>query len=798
LRKRFKDSETDTNYLRKPAMISVNKTIRTLGTTTLIFVMLGLLMPASLSADASAEISHSISQSDTVDMGMIYAGSNDTLWVEFSVKNTGTISLRSFNLNPSYFFGYDPDYIQQVNNQDYLEFEMNFRENDPIIVDPSETKSIYLQYPTTTPTSFTDNKLKYALMKLGVYDSKLGENLPDKDEMDQYAAHRQFTIIARRSEQYVDGYDELVDFDSVYVTPPEYIWPWRVQNVSEKPYSIISQELELLTTSVTDPEITFTARTLPLELAPKDNPTTWGIKYYPRDRGFDSAHFQLGFIPDPGNYPDSIAYAECEIRGVGVEQEIALRSALSATITGIDTLDFGDIRVNDEITAVIEISNNGNLNFNSLGQSLVQIDRYDAAEDFYIENDIDFSTGNMWSGESKTFTVKFAPKRKGPFLARYIIESDIINRNIFGYPKSAENVVVYLKGRGTEPKLAFPADTVNVGNVVYRPDCVHERDTLVAIGNTGNSLLIVTSITCMNPTYFSVDAVSLEIPPSEIRYIKIKYEAQSSDEVNFADIVFETNASAPYNTMTLVARGAGVPALAAELYISTHHSSKPGRFVNIPVLLDREVVVFAKNYSDTLNYDSSILKYERAIIRNTASENVSQNNVSEAAEGGRLFIHLAGSNYFSPNDSLIILQFSTYLGDRIETTITFEHSMFGDGICPNVLDVNAKAGIFALDSVCGLMQKIGRTTALKAEIVSCSPNPVNTTAELEYNLPYDADIEIILFNSFGTAVRNIFKGKVKKGVYGKNFSVDGLSSGLYYCELRTGLLIKTMPIVINK
>jgi hypothetical protein len=152
-----------------------------------------------------------------------------------------------------------------------------------------------------------------------------------------------------------------------------------------------------------------------------------------------------------------------------------------------------------------------------------------------------------------------------------------------------------------------------------------------------------------------------------------------------------------------------------------------------------------------LQYDPQILEYKGYFIAGTKLQNTPQQfiSIAESTRGTLpISINAPNSNYLT-SDTLVMLHFGVYLGEKRSTLLQFVNAQFGNSTCPNFLTVAPNAGRVTVDSICGLDYKTSLSTLAIGMI---SPNPIGN----EFLLPiesYEAQsITISVLNTLGTVL----------------------------------------------
>lgn len=731
---------------------------------------------------------------DTINIGLCMAG--ESLKTSFLIKNLSQNTLKMGSSLPSYTKEVPPG----LSGSDFEEFHELF--SLPFNIAPNGETIIDLQYYQTPSTTFLPSGKKIVWLRLGLYDPLKFPD-PSKPQYDsQLVAYRDFIIIAYKTKQYLDSYDYRFTFDSIYINPLDTIkYPITIQNASNKFLKIDSQSLKILTPIPVDTEISVTGFPLPVSFPANRTAKNWIINYYPKDTLFDFAILKLAFKPDPVTYPDSINYIIDTIIGHGVEQKLEVTGS-SVNYT-FNTVDFGDIPVDSSKEAIIFIRNNGNIPFGVLSQKIFKQDSDLPENSYNIIKTLAEDGKNIQPKEIDTIKIKFTAKSQGFIYGRYVIESDILNRKIYGTPKQNQFCTFYFKARAVQPKIALTKDTVDFGKIVIHQDCPTNRDTLIYIANEGNVDLVIYDMKIEPmPAAFSDSLGDLpwHISPGSQKLFKISFSTNVQQEYH-SILKIVTNCNFPLDTIRINLYAKGVEPLLTDISIPKINS-KPGRKIIVPILAEKNKLINAKTFKTTLIYDSTLIGFADKIILNTASENADTVIAREDSSGSKLYLEIrtppAANIHFLPSDTLILLKFNTYLGDKISTPISFADIAFGDGICSNVLTTNPLNGSLTIDSVCGLEYIAVPLTQKKYSFEKIFPNPANDKLEIEYSIPIRLKVEISIYNSFGNEVSRPVDNELPIGDYQMTIPVLNLAPGMYYCEMRSGIFKKTLPFVVNK
>jgi hypothetical protein len=78
------------------------------------------------------------------------------------------------------------------------------------------------------------------------------------------------------------------------------------------------------------------------------------------------------------------------------------------------------------------------------------------------------------------------------------------------------------------------------------------------------------------------------------------------------------------------------------------------------------------------------------------------------------------------------------------------------------------------------------------------PNPFNPSTLIEFTLPQDDRIRLIVFDRHGREVAVLLDGMKEKGSYSVEFTADGLPSGLYFYRLETPRHFEVRKMILSR
>ncbi len=730
-----------------------------------------------------------ITKNKVVDYGMCLVG--DSLVETFILKNTGTGMLELGTHLPSYYKGIlnnDPNH-----QFDFYEFKLPPDDDVPYYIQSDTQKIMKMTYHADKDTISNKPGLKLAKLILGLYDASISYPV-DTD----IVVIDSFTLVARKTVHFIDGYDNYVNFDSVYVNPVGNInFIWKVKNVYIDTLIIESDEFQPLSLN---PEFDIKGYPLPAKIYPK-NVYDWNISYNPANMGGDSARYILNYHPMPSQYPDSVDHAWLKMYGVGVKEDLGIVS--SDADFQADTIYAGEVWVGKSKSIQVVFTSTGNMPFGADSQNILKYKIDEPDSNFTFTQKLNQVPFNLDTGSTDTAIINFHPYKRGNFISRYVIYKDINERPVRGVPADAYTKVFYIKGTGIEPELSVASDTVDFGNVVLHTDCLSADTLPLTLNNVGNTTLSFSAY--VKPPFLVIPFVDTIAAFSQ-KTMKVVFNVNDTNQTgDYTDTLYiiMSDVQPPKDTFRIILKATSVEPQTSYIKIPHNLKAKPGTRINVPILVDRNNIKIARTFRDTLTFDSTLLRYYNYNNIGTASEGaVKASIVIEPIGAGSsrlaISIEMPDRVFFLPSDTLILLQFDTYLGDQVSTYIAFANPEFGNGPCSSVLTPLPDNGLFLLDSVCGLDLKAIPYSTKQFRFEDPYPNPASGDLKFECEMAFSTKAEISLYNSYGEIVAILLDSEISAGTYIYTYQTAGLPAGTYYCEFRAGLFYKVKNIVITK
>lgn len=718
---------------------------------------------------------------DTINFGMCRIGNE--LGTEFEIQNLTDENYKLLDIDPSFYLGTPRD----ITTNHYEEFTLRGL-SLPVSIPAHTTLSINIAYGARPEVSIYPVGMKTALLKIGIVSDTL-QNAPATSDL---VVYKEFILKAKKTSANLDFYENYINLDTVCVNPYNPVdFQTYLQSNTPDAVRILQEGFFERTDSCFESELYRTDVDFTSDFSSLLQQKTRAFRYSPINSGWDTASYLVEYEVD--SYTDTTSLM---VTAFAALQKIDLSEAIGYSINA-DTIDVGDLRIGDSVAIPVILKNSGNINFGTLSQKILDIESESLEPAFEISGELLPDNRHSLPGETDTMTITFKPDRQGTILARCVIDSDISARKIKNVNNASRKVVFYLKASGVASRLLVSADTLDFGNVVISEECPVVLDSFVTLYNSGNRTLKVTQTEILPssgiPYVFDNSEFTIDAGKSVRFNVSFLSDGLPSGTEYSGKILFHSN-SIDEQTTELYVYANTVPSQYMNVCLPNNISAKTGRLISIPVFVESGKISTANTFSCRLDYDKTILQYNDFTSYGTASGNAWQILVSDINEHSvSLEIQNDNDVEFAASDTMILLNFHTFLSQNYYTPILIADVKIGNSTCEQIFkyDLTNASSIFTIDSVCGLDYKtLPESGEGTFAVTSIYPNPCRDFVDIQFENPYACNLKLEIINAIGISEQVLFEGSAEKGLHNLSFDTGKLVPGSYHCRLTAGNIIR--------
>lgn len=223
-----------------------------------------------------------------------------------------------------------------------------------------------------------------------------------------------------------------------------------------------------------------------------------------------------------------------------------------------------------------------------------------------------------------------------------------------------------------------------------------------------------------------------------------------------------------------------------EMKLYPYFSRKAIVKANIPKLYQNSISKMVLN----IRYYDKMIKIDSIIPSNNLSNWVWTSPV-EIQKG---LVQIVGNGTIIPpfDDEIFTIYFTVFLSDVKESPIAIE--LINED-CLQPYDLVTKV---ILSGVCFLEGRLINLGEFPYELISPKENPISSTTNVLFNIPFDGKVKLELINSVGQIVKTLLDATVNAGSYTFLLEVEEVPSGVYFIRITAGDFIDYKPIVISK
>jgi hypothetical protein len=103
------------------------------------------------------------------------------------------------------------------------------------------------------------------------------------------------------------------------------------------------------------------------------------------------------------------------------------------------------------------------------------------------------------------------------------------------------------------------------------------------------------------------------------------------------------------------------------------------------------------------------------------------------------------------------------------------------------------AGFFADAVVVTAVEKVPAEKPQRFELYQNYPNPFNPETAISFALPEAGNVTLDVFDLMGRQVADLAQGRFEAGVHRVVWNAAGVSSGIYFYRLQSGIMLQAVP-----
>ena len=208
--------------------------------------------------------------------------------------------------------------------------------------------------------------------------------------------------------------------------------------------------------------------------------------------------------------------------------------------------------------------------------------------------------------------------------------------------------------------------------------------------------------------------------------------------------------------------------------------------------------IFAKQIALKGNGSERAVKYVSFRIPSDSEAEIFATSSTTADTEGSFLRGLANLTAASMSTKTALFEFVTPVVLRQSEKSPLINMVFAKAL-PNLTytlyDVNGdEISTNAIQLTTGIIGTPQTTGNLNAKVF---PNPAQSEAYVQYDLPQSSDVKIELFNVNGQFIRSLDNAKHEAGSYQTRFNTEGVAKGAYFIRIVSNGATKSLPLMIQ-
>lgn len=141
-------------------------------------------------------------------------------------------------------------------------------------------------------------------------------------------------------------------------------------------------------------------------------------------------------------------------------------------------------------------------------------------------------------------------------------------------------------------------------------------------------------------------------------------------------------------------------------------------------------------------------------------------------------------------------------GKTVSININFNSAGLSEGNYTGQINVSSNGGDFSIP-VNILISHLVDVETEESESFNYTlsqnyPNPFNPSTKIDFSIAREGYTRLVIYDALGNLIKTLVEKNLIPGNYSANFNASGLSSGVYFCRLKSDSFVKTNKLIFLK
>jgi hypothetical protein len=217
--------------------------------------------------------------------------------------------------------------------------------------------------------------------------------------------------------------------------------------------------------------------------------------------------------------------------------------------------------------------------------------------------------------------------------------------------------------------------------------------------------------------------------------------------------------------------------LSDSVYVNVHTQQLPGGELRVQMVMDAPLPVELASFTSAINANSVTLNWTTSTETNNSGFEIERSTANAGNEWAKVGFVSGNGTVSSPVNY-------TYTDKGLNIGI-YNYRL-------KQIDFNGNYEYFNLSN------EVNVGVPSQYNLSQNYPNPFNPTTRIDYQLPFDGNVSLKLFDVSGKEVMQLVNGQRSAGYYSLDINASSLSSGIYFYTISSNDFVSTKKLMLLK